>query len=439
MSSARSSRIVLAWIACLALAALAASCARQLPTAAVAARSPRSLASRTADHLIDQEVVVTLVGGALPGDVAATYGASVQQFDADQRVASFLPAVGDDSDHLRSELENDPRVATSESNVLFEPSEARQKSFAFDDGRHTLDAVTAQPAFEAVHAAQGRAISRGDMVRVAILDTGIDPSHPLFAGRIVAARDFIEGHDGATDEAEGVDTNQHGYVDGAWGHGTHVAGIVATIAPGAQLVIGRVLDSDGVGDVVTVAAGIRWAVASGARVINLSLGSLSASSAIADALEEAEEQGVLVFASAGNWGAALPQEYPASAEEVAAVAASDAYGNPAPWSSYASYVALSAPGVAIRSAYPGSTYRLWSGTSMSTPFVSGAAALVLSQHASWSRSAVLRRITGNARPLTNLAGDRAGMFGTGMLDIGRALRADTDSDEQVVAGPQRPR
>jgi subtilisin family serine protease len=394
------------------------------------------MVSRQDGHEIEGEVAVTLLLGVLPADVASTYGATVLEWDASERVASFLPGHGDTPALLLAKLLTDPRVSTAESNTNFEPAEARQKSFAFDDGHNSAADMSAQPALASVHAMQALAVSRGNNVRVAILDTGIDSSHPLFAGRIAAAHDFVEGHDGAEEIAYGVDSNNDGFVDGAWGHGTHVAGIVATVAPGATLLIARVLDSDGQGDVITVAAGIRWAVQHGANVINLSLGSLAKSTAISNALDDAQEHHVIVFASAGNWGAATPQEFPARADDAKAVAATDAYASPAPWSSYASYVAISAPGVAIRSAFPGGLYRQWSGTSMSTPFASATAALLLSKHSQWGRDDIMARIASTALPLVNVTGDRVGMFGAGMIDVGGALAPDApDGDEGSITLP----
>jgi subtilisin family serine protease len=433
---AHPARTHLALVTLAILAALASSCARGLPTAARTEPPTRALASRLEGQELEGEVAVTLLLGVAPADVAASHGATVLEWDAGERLASFLPGPGDTPAALLARLLTDPRVSSAESNSRFEPAEGRQKSFAFDDGHNTASEVNAQPALAAVHALEALAISRGDGVRVAILDTGIDPSHPLFAGRIAGAHDFVEGIEGAAEIAYGVDSNNDGFVDGAWGHGTHVAGIVSTVAPGARLLIARVLDSDGQGDVITVASGIRWAVQHGANVINLSLGSLSRSEAIANALEDAEEHGVIVFASAGNWGAATPQEFPARDEGTRAVAATDAYAAPAPWSSYAPYVVISAPGVAIRSAYPGGLYRQWSGTSMSTPFASATAALLLARHPEWHRSDVMARIASSATPLVNVTGDRVGMFGAGMLDIGQALAPDApEGDEGSITQP----
>jgi subtilisin family serine protease len=361
----------------------------------------------------------------------------VRTWDPDERIASIIPGPTDTQGALIAKLGADARGVTSEPNVLLEPAESRQRSFAFDDGFGSLASTAAQPALASLHVLQAQAVSQGQGVKVAILDTGADPNHPVIAGRIVGAWDFVAGRSGADEVALGVDTNGDGVADGAFGHGTHVAGIVLLTAPNAQLLVGRVLDSDGVGDVSTVAAGIRWAVQSGARIINLSLGSLARSSAIANAIDEAEQRGVLVFAAAGNWGAEFPQEYPARLEEVSAVAATDAAGTPATWSSFASYVAISAPGVAIRSAFPGGGYRLWSGTSMSTPFVAGTAALLLARHPGWSGEDVARRLAATAAPLANVPPAEVGKLGSGMLDVGAALAPDASAaaDNIIVQGP----
>lgn len=430
---ARTPHIVLALVV---LAALASSCARSLPTAANTTAPTRALANREEGQALEGEVAVTLVLGVKPGDVAASYNATVLEWSYNERVAGFVPGHGETPASLLAKLIADPRVTTAEANASFQVAEARQKSFAFDDGRNTPDNFTSQPAMAAVHAIQALAVSRGNGVRVAILDTGIDPDHPLFAGRIGAAYDFVETREGATELAYGVDSNHDGYTDGAFGHGTHVAGIVAAVAPGATLLIARVLDSDGQGDVVTVASGIHWAVTQGADIINLSLGSLTRSTAISNALAEAQSHGILVFASAGNWGTPLPQEWPARDDAAMAVAATDAYAAAAPWSSFEPYIVLSAPGVAVRSAFPGGGYRQWSGTSMSTPFVTGTAALLRWRHPNWRRADFVARLRATATPITGLLDERVGMFGAGMLDIGAALAPDAPAgDEGTILTP----
>ncbi len=435
---ARPAHISISLLALAAIASLAVSCARDLPTAA-----PRSVETRAgARHLtgqdISQEIVVTLAPGAHAVDVASTYGAVLLLADDQRRVAVLHAGPADDATDLRTRLASDPRITTTESNRYLQPAESRQKSFAFDDGLGTPQTYNAQPAAESMHLGAAHLTSLGDGVRVAILDTGIDATHPYLAGRVVAQHDFIDDDADASEHPLGLDTNGDGEIDEAFGHGTHIAGIVGLTAPAAQLVVGRVLDSDGIGDVVTVAQGIRWAVSQGAQVINLSLGALEESDAIEDAIEDAQQAGVVVVAAVGNWGSETPREFPASMPGVAAIAACDAYGVPAEWTSYEPYVALSAPGVAIRSTYPGGGYRLWSGTSMSVPFVAGTAALLRQVHPDWSAWQVMIRIRGSVAPLQYVPATAVGKLGSGMLDVGAALAPDAVANEDDGGGDVTP-
>lgn len=409
-----------------AVAMLTTSCARELPTSVNTARTnpPASGGGGGGDDDASSLVAVTLNSGVSPSAVASDYNATIVEFESEEHVLSLRPAANVLPADLAAQLALDPRVATAEQNGYLQTAEARQQSFAFDDGHDTPQDAAAQPALAALHVESAWAASQGENVRVAILDTGIDPNHPLLKKRILSTWDFVDDKLDVTDTKTGVDNSGNGVADEAWGHGTHVAGIVAMTAPKADLLIARVLDSEGRGDVVKVAAGIRWAVAHGAKVINLSLGTLNRSTAVQRALDDAEDHGVFVTASAGNWGADHPTEYPASSNDAAAIAATDVNATPAPWTSYGSFVALTAPGVAIRSAYPGGTYRLWSGTSMSAPFVSGTAALLLSVHPTWSPERVLERMMDTSRHLVGVPSAMVGKLGDGMLDTGAALRPD---------------
>ncbi|MCC6650092.1 MAG: S8 family peptidase [Candidatus Eisenbacteria bacterium] len=411
------------------------SCARQLPTQASAARPRAITAPRLAARALSAEAIVLLAPGIRAKDVASAHGAEVLE-GGDSRLAALVATSGD-SDDLRVALEADPRVLSVEANQTLSVVEAHQKSWAFDDGLPTLQNTLEQPAATVLGVAGAQAASMGNGVRVAVLDTGVDPTHPLLAGRIVTTADFLDpSNTGAIDLTDGLDNDSSGEADEAWGHGTHVAGIVAVAAPNVELMIGRVLDADGRGDVLGVAAGIRWAVDNGARVINLSLGTTATSHAIEEALEEAEEEGVLVVAAAGNRGTDNPTEYPARSRRAFAVAAADCDSRPTDFTSYGPFVDLVAPGVAIRSSYPGNRYRLWTGTSMAAPWASGTAALLLSVHPQWTPTQVQARLSASASPLREPKPSQHGKLGAGMLDVGAALRPDlvagSDDDDQPV-------
>ena len=209
------------------------------------------------------------------------------------------------------------------------------------------------------------------------------------------------------------------------GHGTHVAGIAALVAPEAGLLIGRVLDADGRGDIFSVAAGIAWATTQGASVINMSLGMLGTSTVLEYALAQADSLGVVCVAAAGNNAGETPIEYPASSAHVLAVAAIDESDRAATFTSYGSFVAISAPGVNIRSAFTGGTYALWNGTSMAAPFVSGSVALLRALHSGWTRVPVATRLAATARSLRSGNPQLWTKLGAGALDVGDAVYVDT--------------
>ena len=419
------------------LSAVSASCGRS-PVGTVAPARDLQAETRVAGGVarggdaLDGQLVATLAAGVNASAVAASYGATVLAYDCDERTASFLPAVGQTPAALQALLAADPRVITAEPNGWLETAETRQQSFAFDDGFGSAQTVAEQPAAAAIQLDIAHEVALGTGVVVAILDTGIDPRHPMLRYSILGGHDFVDGDDDPTDVCDFLDNDGDGHVDEAFGHGTHVAGIVHLVAPEARLLAVRVLDADGRGDIVKIAAGVRWAVDHGAKVINLSLGSLKSSDALQHALEEAENLGVVVITSAGNWGASTPEEFPARSSHAAAIAAVDATDHPATFSSFGQIVALSAPGVGVRSAYPGGGYRLWSGTSMAAPFVAGTAALLAETHPAWTLNQMLQRMGATASPVPG----NAGTFGAGALNAGAALAADRRSHVDDVPAPE---
>src|SRR5262245_8041831 len=191
-------------------------------------------------------VVITLASGQDAVAVASTYGATVLKNG--WRVAGLKPRVGETTDDLVSDLQKDSRVLTAEKNAMVEPAEMRQKSWAFDDGWGSPEACAYQPATSSCNLPAALQRSTGQGVRVAVLDTGGELTHPWIHPRYAGGIDFVDGDNDPSEVADGLDNDGDGDVDEGWGHGTHVAGIIGVAAPNAQLLLVRVLDSDGRGD-----------------------------------------------------------------------------------------------------------------------------------------------------------------------------------------------
>jgi len=208
-------------------------------------------------------------------------------------------------------------------------------------------------------------------IRIAILDTGIDSSHPDLGAKVVARENFT-----SSDTTEPVSNS----------HGTHVAGIAAAISNNGIGVAGlghssslmnvRVASDDGYGYYSWIAQGIIWATDNGADVINLSLGGTSPSSTLEQAVDYAWNHGVVVVAAAGNTGSTSPL-YPAYYDKCLAVAATSDNDQLTSWSSRGSWVDVAAPGSAYSTKLDGQ-YGNMAGTSMASPHVAGLAGLVFS-------------------------------------------------------------
>jgi subtilisin family serine protease len=216
--------------------------------------------------------------------------------------------------------------------------------------------------------------TQGQGVRVAVLDTGIDPNHPDLAGAIETVRDFT---------GEGIEDLN--------GHGTHCAGIIAArknnvgfigTAPLSSLLIGKVLRNSGGGTLDAVADALLWAVAERADIVSLSLGAAEGSPRLFEAIHTALAKGLVVICAAGNSGALFTNSvgYPGRYGSVITVAAHDRHGQPSGFSSRGSEIDFMAPGQDIWSTYRQGGYAKLSGTSMAAPFVAGLAALVLAKH-----------------------------------------------------------
>jgi subtilisin family serine protease len=197
----------------------------------------------------------------------------------------------------------------------------------------------------------------GEGIKVCVLDTGIDPDHPELKGVIAGRRDFVDGDD------EPSDKDANGWGDG---HGTHVAGIIAAqlasggsvspgmdsggvagVAPGARLLIARVLNTQGYAWSSDIMSALDWCSTEGARIASLSLGGANGSRVEREKFQAAADNGMLVIAAAGNGGG--PLDFPAAYPSVLAVGAVDQSMRRAPFSARGLGLSLMAPGVEVLS------------------------------------------------------------------------------------------
>ncbi|MBK9094036.1 MAG: S8 family serine peptidase [Anaerolineae bacterium] len=244
-------------------------------------------------------------------------------------------------------------------------------------------------------------------------------SHPEFSGRLLPGYDFVNEDSDPSDDS---------------GHGTHAAGVIAAamnngqgttgLAPGALIMPVKVLNASNLADWADVAAGIVFAADQGADIINLSLGGYAGSQLLLDAVRYAAGHGVTLVAAAGNLGLELPY-YPAAYDETIAVMATTRSDERFILSNYGGFVDIGAPGVEIWSTLwsagtPGG-YGFASGTSASTPHVSGLAGLLLAQRPDLQPAAVRAIIEQTAVDLG--APGRDPFFGAGRINASAAMTA----------------
>jgi len=287
---------------------------------------------------------------------------------------------------------------------------------------------TGQPALLQIRAERAHRRATGAGVVVAVLDTGVDRDHPLFAelapGRVLPGFDFVGQDADPADEANGADDDLDGEVDEGFGHGTFVAGLVLGAAPDATLLPVRVLDSDGRGVVSDIVAGIEFAVEQGADVVNLSLGMQPRSEVLGDAVRYALANGVPVVASTGNRAEVATVDFPARVRGAVAVTALDEHFRArATFASASRRTTLGAPGTGLVGPYPGERWATWSGTSFSAALVTGGAALLLEVRPGLAPDQVVRRIVKRARPLPQrLSRAQRRLLGHGRLDLPKLAR-----------------
>ncbi len=254
---------------------------------------------------------------------------------------------------------------------------------------------------------------KGANVSVAILDTGVDLDHADLKP-VVAGPNFINSKKSSNDDN---------------GHGSHVAGTIAArdngigtigVAPEATIIAVKVLDRRGSGSWSGVIAALNWAIANDVDVVNMSL-SGPYNQDVATAITLADQAGIVIVAAAGNSGGAV--QYPAAFAETIAVSATDQNDNIAYFSSRGNNLSLAAPGVNIRSTFKNDGYKTYSGTSMASPHVAGAAALMLSQpvgsydldsDSTWDPNEARAKLQDRAEDIGSIGFDS--LFGYGLVD-----------------------
>ncbi|MEV6693252.1 type VII secretion-associated serine protease mycosin [Micromonospora sp. NPDC051196] len=297
--------------------------------------------------------------------------------------------------------------------VAYAPGDVTDRADQIRDEQWQLDRLGAQIAWRT---------STGRGVTVAVIDSGVDGSHPDLIGRVLPGIDLVSP-DGAV-EPDPV------------GHGTTVAGLIAGrnddrqgvvgLAPDARILPVRVLDEENrYDDALIVAQGVRWAVDNGAQVINLSLGGSGDSPALAAAIDYAFARDVVVVACTGNLATSPDAKvwYPAREPGVIAVSGLERASNNL-WSGAITGRAtvLTAPASGLVGARPPTGYWRVQGTSFAAPLVAATAALVRSRYPQMSAGDVVNRLLVTAKDIGPTGRDDR--FGYGLVDPIAALTAD---------------
>ncbi len=372
------------------------------------AGAPAPIAGAIGPEALDREVLVTLGPGATTDTVFALSQdlgldgetVYVSPLLGSRLVRFFIPDTRSVADVVQ-QLSTDARVEIAAPHFVYTASQGAAKPLPapqYAPKKLNLDAA--------------HKMSLGKRIKIAVIDTAVDTTHPAFKGGAIATYDALGG---TKSEPEA--------------HGTAIAGIVGAreslegVAPGAELLTVRaftaVQGAAAKSYTLAVLKGLDWAVSNGARVVNMSFAG-PPDPILEKALNAAEAQGVVLVAAAGNGGPKAAPAYPGAYKSVIAVTATDDGDELYKDANRGDYIAVAAPGVDIIAAAPKGAYDISSGTSLAAAHVSGIAALMLEKNPKASAADIRAAIASSAH---KLAGKPASDVGAGIADAAAAIGA----------------
>jgi subtilisin family serine protease len=392
--------------------------------------------------------------------ICMRYGFTVVSSVESQRLYLVRTATDIPQSTIDAILANDKDVAGLEFSAKLQarqlPSEAAltqsvasilegyDKTFLNYYGASAWDSYVTQGAAEQIHVADAHTLVTGNAT-IAIIDSGVDPTHPALQKSLVPGYDFVHELDGfgsefsdvpylkqsvasILEQYRAITLNQsvasilEGYSDDTrglalppfFGHGTMVAGIVRLTAPTSKIMALKAFTADGASTMYTICRAIYYAVEHGAKIINMSFMTLTPSRELSQALAFAARNGVLTFASVGNESLSTDTYpvYPAAYTASFGIGSTSPYDHRSDFSNYGADVTIGAPGESLLTTYPGSMYAMVWGTSFSTAWASGAAALFLDRNGTVTMNDVQTALRFGAKKLNPAEG-----MGLGRIDI----------------------
>lgn len=380
------------------------------------------------DHFESGQAIVELVPGATIEAFNAAFGTTT--LDSMPERPLYLVAVPEGQGESDFELaaEQSPLVREAYLDYLGAPSDPGSDTRSIYTGCTSDRYANAEP-FALIGLAPVSDDGAGSIV--ALIDGGVDAAHPGLMGRVLTGYNFVNNTTQTPDVADGTDSNANTHPDETFGHGTFVAGLIAATAPDARIIPFQVMDSDGRATAFRVARALYAATDARVDIVNISLSSIIGTELVEEAVEYANEHGVIVVASVGNTGR-NEIRYPAGyhTDLLVGVAATDNADVLAPFSTFGEAVSLTAPGVDLVSltprGWPAGTpdaepgFASASGTSFSAPLVTGALALARSACPTISPRKLRRELLQSARDLDAANPGLGDDLGAGRLDV-RAL------------------